>query len=184
MKDPDRLPDRLAEFGRFEESRKTYNGRNPENPVDQETYLKKNTRKYPELTRSNTQAQEEIKRERENTRTRPSSWEPPKDPLPPGNRPDRQRKPDQKQEKPATPRDKQEERPRTEVKKTPSEGKAEDYHRRQWDDSKRQDTRRDQTQAPRQQQWKETAPKPKPQKTITPPRNSSKPQKTGGRKNQ
>ncbi len=185
MRDRGRLPERLKEFGRFEEGRQAYNARNPRNPATQEEYLNKTPRKYPELERSRTQAAEEIKRGDDVPRTRPSEWAPRKEPAPvtPQTRPDRQPEPRPTQkprtEKPRVqpPADTKErpprpsaEPPRTQPKPERPVEDAKDYHRQKWDETKRTETRRERPAA-----------RPVPKQTPAPKR--TEPKKESGRKN-
>jgi len=177
MRDKTRLPERMKEFGRFEESRQEYNARNPRTAVTQEGFLEKNARKYPELERSRVQSTEEIKRERETSQTRPSQWAPRKEPAPAApktepaqkpktERPPRIQPPTDTKEKPQRP---PAEKPRTEPTKERPAEEARDYHRQKWEEAKRTETQRERPSAP--------APK------SQPPKSAPSTKKESGRKN-
>lgn len=184
LKDKTRLPERMKEYGQFEEGRQQFNARNPKNPVTQEVFLEKNARKYPELERSKVQAKEEIKREREAPQTRPSEWAPRKEPTPktePGRepktepvqkpkteRPPRIQPPVREEPKERTQRP-ETEKPRTEPKKERAVEKPEDYHRQKWEETKRTETQRER--------------QPSPTPRTQPQRSEPKPKKDSGRKN-
>jgi len=192
--DKGRLPERMKAFGTFEAGRQNYNARNPKNPVTQAEYLDKNARKYPDLERSKTQATQDIRREEEAPQARPSEWAPRKEPAPavkrtePGREPNisPSAKPDTKRPPrvlPTTPVKPSEnpQRPNTEKQRTeqPSARPAEDakdYHRQQWEETKRIEQKREPQSVP--------APRTQPQKKIEPntrvPKSPSKSEKTRG----
>lgn len=92
LADKNRLPERLREYGRFEEKRAEYNQRNPRNPLDADKFLEKNSGQYPELQRSKQEARKEISREQVVKEQQRADWAPPKVPAQPAPapRPDRQ----------------------------------------------------------------------------------------------
>ncbi|MBV6441860.1 MAG: hypothetical protein DYG98_23385 [Haliscomenobacteraceae bacterium CHB4] len=203
MKDNKRLPERMKEYGRFEEERQKYNGRNPNTPVTQEGFLEKNARKYPELDRSRVEAKEEIQRERTAPQTKPSQWAPRKEPAPtvpkteparppktePAQKPKTQERPPRIEQPPAReePKDKTQrpdtDKPRTEPKKERPIEEAKDYHRQKWEETKRTETQRQPQPATRTQQPKTQQPKATQPKTQQPKAQPAKPQKDSGRKN-
>ena len=175
MKDRGRLPERMKEYGRFEENRQQYNGRNPKNPATPETFLDKNASKYPELKRARVQATDEIKRERETQATKPSQWAPRKEPAPaipktepgrepktePAQKPPTVRPPRTQPSVPADPKNKPLP-PRTEQPRNdqPIE-KPDAYHKQKWEETRREETQREQ--------------KPTPAPKVQPQRNEPKP---------
>lgn len=182
LKDKSRLPERMKEYGRFEDERLKYNAKNPKNPVTKTAYLDKNARKYPELERSRTLAQQEV--QRETPQTKPSEWAPRKEPAPvipktePAQKPKTERPPRQelppvqqapkdKTQRPAT------EQPRTTPQKQRPAEEARDYHRQKWDESERKQIQRQ--PAPRTQP-QQPAPRTQPQQPAPKP-------SQGGRKN-
>ncbi|HRI58776.1 MAG TPA: hypothetical protein PK228_03610 [Saprospiraceae bacterium] len=191
MKDKARLPQRMKEYGQFEEERQKYNAKNPKSPVSQEAYLEKNARKYPELQQAQVAVKQEMQREA--PQTRPSEWAPRKDPAPaipkteparapktePAQKPQTQRPP--RNELPPVqqaPKDKTQkpavEQPRTTPQKQRPAEEAKDYHRQKWDESER-----------RQQTQRQPAPAPAPRTQPQAPRSQPAPSPShqGGRKN-
>ncbi len=184
--DKKQLPERMKAFGQFEQSREDYNARNPQKTVTQAEYLDKNARKYPDLERSKTQATQEIRRQQEAPQTRPSEWAPRKEPAPADRnvKPDAGRdvtppKPDTKRPsrvlepvpvKPAERPQRPTEKPRTEQPNVRPPEEAKDYHRQQWEETKRVEQRREPQPAP--------TPRTQPQKRVEPntkaPNNSGK----------
>lgn len=81
--DKGRLPERLKEYGRFEEGRKEYNAKNPQRVLSQEDYLEKNAKKYPEIKQSRDEAKTEIQREDQVKREKRANWAPAKAPTTP-----------------------------------------------------------------------------------------------------
>ncbi len=81
MADKGRLPERLKEYGRFEQGRKEFNAKNPQKEVSQTEFLAKNTRKYPEIERSREAAKTEIQREDQTKREKRANWAPSKEPA-------------------------------------------------------------------------------------------------------
>lgn len=81
LADKNRLPERMKEYGRFEEGRKAFNAKNPQKEVTPEAYLEKNSRKYPELERSREAAKMDIKREEADIRAKRATWAPAKAPA-------------------------------------------------------------------------------------------------------
>jgi hypothetical protein len=74
MKDDGRLVERFREYGSFETNREKYNRDHPKQPVSQQEYLEKNSRRYPALkTAVDTRKTEPDARDR---RTIPSRTEP------------------------------------------------------------------------------------------------------------
>lgn len=194
LKDKNRLPERMKEYGEFEESRQEHNMRNPKSPLTKEAFLEKNLRKYPELERSKVRATEEIKRERAVREEKPSEWAPRKEPAPalpktesgrqpktePAQKPKTERsprvqppvrgEPKEKPQRPVT------EKPKTEPPKERVIEKPEDYHRQKWGETKRAETQRERQPAPAPRtQPQKAQPKSQPQK--------SEPKKPSGRKN-
>ncbi len=183
MKDRGRLPERMKEYGRFEENLQDYNGRNPKTPVTPDVFLEKNGNKYPELKRSRTEATDGIKRERETEAAKPSPWAPRKEPAPanPKTQPGRQDKSEPVQkpqtDRPATvpaktketPRPPRTEQPRTEPAKTPPVEKPSDFHRQKWEETRQQETQRARQTAPA------TTPKQQPQRNEVKPKTGAPP---------
>ena len=142
LADKNRLPERLKEYGRFEQSRREFNVKNPERSVSAEEFLNKNTRKYPEIERSRTTAKNEIQREDAATREKRADWAPSKAPAkaepapapkterPPRQAPIQNPTPTPKREQPAQREPAPAQRPRIQ----PSE--ARDYHRQNWEEKK------------------------------------------------
>jgi hypothetical protein len=149
LTDKSRLPQRLKEYGRFEQSRQEYNTRNPKNTVDPEVFLDKNRQKYPDIERSRTEAKAEIQRADKVNRDKRADWAPAKAPTKPEpvpspsptarpktDRPSRQEPtPTQKPTKVQAPDARvptPTQRPRTQP------DAAKDYHRQQWEQQKPQ----------------------------------------------
>lgn len=83
LSDKSRLPQRLKEYGQFEQSRQEFNARNPKKTVDPETFLDKNRQKYPDIERSRTEAKTEIQRADKENRDKRADWAPAKVPTKP-----------------------------------------------------------------------------------------------------
>lgn len=177
--DKNRLPERLKEFGRFEQARQDYNVKNPRKPVTQEEYLNKNPRKFPEIERSTKNAEADIQREKEIKQAKRSDWAPAKAPAKPepAPRPKTERptrvvtppstKPP-KTEKPATREPAPAQRPGTQP------DAAKDYHRQQWEQDKRPTETRPSTPAPAVRNTPKAAPKVAPKTEKTPARKQGK----------
>lgn len=194
MKDRGRLPARMKEYGRFEENRQQYNGRNPKNPVTPEAFLDKNATKYPELKQARVQATDEIKRERDMQATKPSQWAPRKEPAPaipktepgrepksePAQKPTTVRPPRTQPSVPADPKTKTQppktDKPRTEPAQDRPVEKADDYHKQKWEETRRQETQR-------QRQPATTTPKVQTPRSEPKPANVPQPKKERGRGN-
>ena len=180
MKDKSRLPERLKEYGHFEEARQEYNAKNPAKAVSQEVFLAKNARKYPELDQSMAIAKKEM--QRETPQTKPSDWAPRKEPAPvipetaPAQKPKTERPP-RNEMPPVQPAPKQKTRvpdtkkPRTAPKTERPTEEAKDYHRQKWDASEQKQTKQ------------QPAPAPAPRTQPAPKNEPGKTQKSGGRKN-
>ena len=185
MKDRARLPERMKEYGRFEQNLQDYNGRNPKTPVTPDVFLEKNGNKYPDLKRSRTEATGEIKRERDTEVDKPSPWAPRKEPTPakPKTEPGRQDKAEPIQKprteqapriKPPVPETKKQPIPtrtepsRTEPAKNPQVEKPNDYHRQKWEETRQQEARRDPQPAPA------AAPKQQPKRDEVKPKTERK----------
>lgn len=197
LKDKTRLPERMKEFGRFEEERQKYNTRNPKTPVNQEQYLEKNKKKYPGLVESKARVKEEI--QREEAQKKPSEWAPRKEPAPtvpktePAQKPQTERPPriqpvpPAKQEPKEKPQAPPTEKPRTEPKKERPVEEAKDYHRQKWEETKRIETQREKqpAAAPRTQPQSQPRTQPQSQPKAQPKSQpqKSEPKKEGGRKN-
>jgi hypothetical protein len=168
LSDKDRLPDRLKEYGRFEQNRQDYNAKNPKKAVSQADYLEKNAPRYPEIKRSNEVSKKELQRENDKNLEKRSDWAPQKAPVKPDatpapsperpprvvptpkQYPPKADKPDYRAPTPAP-------RPITQ----PDEAK--DYHRQKWE----------QTKPAQQNQKPAPNPTPRPQKTA--PKNQTRP---------
>lgn len=159
LADKNRLPERLREYGRFEEKRADYNTRNPKAKLDAEQYLEKNGRQYPELEHSRQEARQENRREPEKR----SDWAPAKQPVPaPAPRtekPPQTTPPTPPRREPAPPKDE-------------AVDKAKDYHRQQWEQDNRNQQARDRREAAPQRQ---PAPQPKNQPAPAPRKQAEKP---------
>ncbi|MBK6929569.1 MAG: hypothetical protein IPH12_01420 [Saprospirales bacterium] len=129
LTDKSRLPERLREYGRFEQRRQTFNQKNPGRSMGSTEYLEKNARQYPELVRSRAQANTEIQRERTDEDRQRSNWAPEKAPAP-ADRSKTQPTPPTRTE-PAEPAPRPE-RPARQPAKKPSIDEAKDYHRERW----------------------------------------------------
>lgn len=81
LDDKKRLPERLKEYGKFEEGRQEFNTKNPKKQVSQADFLDKNSRKFPEIERSRNEAKPEIQRENEQNSQKNRDWAPPKAPA-------------------------------------------------------------------------------------------------------
>ncbi|MCB0542524.1 MAG: hypothetical protein KDC70_03350 [Saprospiraceae bacterium] len=169
LRDKTRLPERMKDYGRFEEERQAYNARHPKETLSSERFLEKNKRQYPELERSSVLAKAEVKRDREAQQKNPSDWAPRKEPAAPktepAQKPKTERPPRIQQSAPKdTPKrpDAQPVRPNTEREKTNSVDKAKDYHRQKWEETKRTETQRDRQPATTPQKQPPKAEKPKP----------------------
>lgn len=166
ISDNNRLPERLKEYGKFEESRQEYNHKNPRNPVEQEAYLDKNTKKFPEIARSREVAKKEITRENQTKRDKAAKWAPEKAPAKPEPAPEPRIQrpprvaPTPAQKVPNTREPAPAQRPKTQ----PDEAK--DYHRQNWEEKK-------QPQAPRSNPAPRSAPK------ATPRTEKAQPTKRG-----
>lgn len=191
LSDKKRLPERLREYGRFEENREQYNAKNPGRAMTQEQYLEKNTRQYTDLVRSREQAQTEIQREQIDQDRQRSNWAPSREPVqpaparvprtdmpekpktqptPPARPPLDKTKPETPparppldKAKPATPPAPRSDRPARQPVQRPKIDEAKEYHRDKWQEPKR-------TQP-------QTQPAPKP-RTITPAPRKEAPKKT------
>ncbi|MBL7797411.1 MAG: hypothetical protein JNJ90_13025 [Saprospiraceae bacterium] len=169
LRDQSRLPERLREYGRFEQERQTFNDKNPGKALTREQFLDKNTKRFPELTQSRATAKTEIQRERVDETQRRSDWAPQKEPVKPDVAPSaripRTEAPDRPKTQPVTPprtqpTDKtqppvrQQPQTRQPVQKPPIDD-AKDYHRDKWQEPKQ----KPQTQpAPRKETPKQVAP--------------------------
>lgn len=172
LKDKGRLPERLKEYGRFEENREAFNARNPKNPLTREQFLDRNTRQYPELTNGRASVKTERQREQESGQIERSKWAPAKEPVKPEparvpqNKP-AQREPAEKSQRPAT------ERPSAEPRKERPIEEAKDYHRNKWEEGNRTTPQRD--QAPKTRPEPKTQPAPRTQPTKPPAQKDAKP---------
>ncbi|HAD14590.1 MAG TPA: hypothetical protein DCF33_19365, partial [Saprospirales bacterium] len=81
--DKGRLPERLKEFGRFEQEWETQKARNPEKALSKEAFLDKNVKRYPDIQQSRTKAATEIQRESSVRREKDAQWAPSKAPAKP-----------------------------------------------------------------------------------------------------
>lgn len=156
------LPERLREYGRFEQERETYNARNPQRKVTPEEFLDKNRNKFPEMDRSRTLARDEVQRERADETRRRSEWAPEKAPAAPEPQPARIPRTEPAPEPNRIPRPA--DKPRTEPSPQPRHEKpiddAKDYHRQKWEEEKRSEPApaRTRESAPPKQQPTRTAP--------------------------
>ena len=165
LSDKKRLPERLKEYGRFEQARQDYNARNPKKVANQEDFLAKNARKFPEIKRSQETAKTEIIRERDVTRDKSSNWAPAKAPAKPEPtpeiqpaRPPRVITPSQRPtqpEKPSTREPAPTQRPKTQ----PDD--ANDYHRQKWEQPKPAPETQRRTPTPTRERTPAPAPKTK-----------------------
>jgi hypothetical protein len=91
LMDKKRLPERLDEFGKFEQGRVEFNAKNPKKPVSQEQFLEKNSRKFPEIQRSRREAKPEMQSDADQKRDKMKEWAPAyPDPIPDtGSKPSR-----------------------------------------------------------------------------------------------
>ncbi|MBK7937316.1 MAG: hypothetical protein IPJ82_09595 [Lewinellaceae bacterium] len=175
LRDKERLPGRLKEFGRFEESRQDFNARNPKNPLSQEQFLEKNTKKYPELSAGREMVKAEIQREQTADKQERSKWAPAKEPVKtePARAPKTQaptpqtREPQEKTKVPQT------EKPRTDPKKQRPIEDARDYHRNKWEETKREPAPKTQS-APQTQPAKPPAQKENKPRTTAPVKTDKK----------
>ncbi len=156
LKDQGRLPERLREYGRFEEKRQEFNARNPGRQLGPNEFLAKNARQYPELTREQEQATKQSRTTPAEMERQPSDWAPKKEPVhtEPARKPEPARQPAPAQPAPRKPAAEPQDAPRQPVKKDRPLDNAEDFHRQKWDEKNRQTT--PQPSAPA---------KPQPQKT-------------------
>ena len=148
LSDKARLPQRLQEYGKFEEGRQKYNTKNPSKAMTPSQYADKNAKKYPGIKQAREQAQTEIQRERTEQDRQRSNWAPPKEPVKqkqetaparvPATQQPAKPKPQPAQPtrepvekaKPTEPA-KRPERPVTQPKK-PAVDEAKEYHRDKW----------------------------------------------------
>ncbi len=148
MADKGRLPERLKEYGRFEQGRKDYNAKNPQKEVSQTEFLAKNVRKYPEIERSRAAIKTEVQREDQIKQEKRANWAPSKAPVTPEptavpktERPSRVSDPQiRKIDKPAA----REAVPRPQTR--PDEAK--DYNRQKWEEKKPQQQTRPSNPSP------------------------------------
>jgi hypothetical protein len=131
ISDKGRLPERLKDFGRFEQDWKNQNTRNPEKALDKEAFLDQNTKKYPDIKQSREKAATEIQRETIDKRVKDRQWAPSKAPAKP-----------EPAQAPGTKRPRTDSAPQLKIPriKRPSEGiipgtpdAARDYHRIKWE---------------------------------------------------
>jgi len=165
LRDQTRLPERLREYGRFEQERQTFNTKNPAKTLSREQFLDKNAKQYPELVRSRAAAKTEVQRERTDESQRRSDWAPAKEPVKPETTqparvprtetPDRPKtqpvkpprtQPTEKTQQPA----KQQPQTRQPVQKPPIDD-AKEYHRDKWQEPKRPTTQPPSQPAPRKE---------------------------------
>lgn len=173
LRDQSRLPERLREYGRFEQERQTFNDKSPGKALTREQFLDINTKRFPELTQSRAAAKTEFQRERADENQRRSDWAPQKEPVkpdvtPPARMP-RTEAPNRPKTPPVTPprtqpTDKTQQpsqrQPQTRqpVQKPPIDD-AKDYHRDKWQEPKQRPTTQPQTQpAPHREAPKQAAP--------------------------
>jgi hypothetical protein len=134
ISDKGRLPERLKDFGRFEEDWKTQNTRNPEKVINKEAFLDRNAKKYPDIQKSREKAATEIQRETMDKRAKDKQWAPAKAPAKtePVQVPRTKRPSTDPMPIPQVPRPK---RPSGIINSgTPDAGR--DYHRIKWDQIK------------------------------------------------
>ncbi|HNE30270.1 MAG TPA: hypothetical protein PLW66_13930, partial [Saprospiraceae bacterium] len=81
LQDRSKLPDRLREYGRFEEKREAFNARNPQQQVSRNDFLNKNARQYPELAREQEQVSKQARTAPAEMERKPSDWAPKKEPA-------------------------------------------------------------------------------------------------------
>jgi len=180
LSDKARLPERLREYGRFENGREQYNTKNPGRTLDPGQYLEKNARQYPNLERSRTQAQAELQRERTDVDRKRSDWAPAKEPVkpeparvprtdqpvPPKTQPARTLPADKA--KPGEPAARPP-RPAAEPAKKPSIDDAKDYHRDKWQEPQRTIPKTERAPATRPAPATERAPTPRPKPATNTP---------------
>lgn len=196
LSDNGRLPARLKEYAVFEQQREQYNAKNPGRAQTPVQFLEKNTRQYPDLSRSRAEAQTELQRERLTTDQKRREWDPatipgktttptparvPKTEQPqraPEKQPSqlpRVKQPEKKQAPEPTPTPS--ERPvKQQAPKLPDIEKARDYHRDKWQEP-RQPAPAPQVK-PKAPAPTKQAPKPKQDKTRQVPKPEKK---RGGR---
>lgn len=176
LQDKGRLPERLKEYGRFEESREKYNASNPRKAVTAEEYLDKNARKYPDIQRSRETAKTEIQRETDLNREKRADWAPQKAPVKPEPAPVPKTQRPPRIETTPTPKPPDTRRPSPTQKPPINPGEAKDYHRQKWEEIKPPSTRSNPpSPAPRIK----TTPPPPRTKTVSPSGNT--PKSRGGR---
>ncbi len=165
LRDQSRLPERLREYGRFEQERQTFNTKNPGRSLSREQFLDKNSKQYPELVRSRATAKTEIQRERADESQRRSDWAPSKEPVKPETtqppRVPRTETPERPKTQPIQPPRtlptdkpqqpaKQQPQTRQPVQRPPIDD-AKDYHRDKWQEPKRPGTQPASQPAPRKE---------------------------------
>lgn len=193
LSDKARLPERLREYAGFENGRQQFNTKNPARTLTPAQYLDKNSRKYPELNQSRTQAAVEIQRERSDQDRKRADWAPPKEPVkqePAPARVPRTEQPAKPKTVPAEPRRepadkarpvekpqttepvKRPERPVTQPKK-PAVDEAKEYHRDKWQEPKQTQPKTERAPATQPKQTapatRREAPKAQPQKAQPAP---------------
>lgn len=140
--DKNKLPERLKEYGRFEEKRQEFNRKNPDKIQSPDEFLVKNPRKYPELERSKTKAGEAVRQETGREPSRRSDWAPSKEPVKVDPQPARQPRPAAtepvRKPTPVKPDQKKptEARPKTNAPET-----SNDYHKQKWEEVRRDATK-------------------------------------------
>ena len=175
LADKNRLPERMKEYGRFEQGRQEFNTKNPRTPATQEVFLEKNAQKYPEIQRSRTAAKVEIQREDEVKREKRADWAPTKAPA--RAEPVPAPKPERPARQTPTPTQKQPNRtipPTTrEPARTPAApaprtrpDEAKDYNRQKWEEQKTPKQTRPSAPAPAPQPRSAPQPRTAPQKTV------------------
>lgn len=133
LSDKGRLPERLKDFGRFEQDWINQNTRNPEKAISKEDFLDKNAKKYPDVQQSREKAATEIQRESTAKRVKDKEWAPTKAPVKPEPVPTKAQRPPRIQPPTPTPAPvPRKERPSN----TGTPDAAKDYHRQKWEQIK------------------------------------------------
>ncbi|HLP95185.1 MAG TPA: hypothetical protein VK168_14175 [Saprospiraceae bacterium] len=136
LADKGRLPERLKDFGRFEQDWKTQSTRNPEKALTKEEFLDKNPKKYPDIQQSREKAATELQRESKIKREKETRWAPPKAPAKPEPAPANQQRPPRVQPSAPTPQPPtRKERPSRQTNPDTPDA-AKDYHRQKWEQIK------------------------------------------------
>lgn len=132
LADKGRLPERLKDFGRFEQDWEKQKNRNPEKALSREEFLDNNAKKYPDIQQSRQKAATELQRESTIKREKETQWAPSKAPAKPEPAPTKAQRPP-RNPVPVPPTRK--ERPALQTKPVTPDA-AKDYHRQKWEQIK------------------------------------------------